>query len=80
MWDSDGEFLLIEAAYALPKWARKPEATTHRVFVRRGELRLVAPPPRTAAPPTQWALLDGLRAVEDDTGASLAPTQVIAAR
>jgi hypothetical protein len=50
------------------------------VFVRRGELRLVAPPPRTAAPPAQWALLDGLRAVEDDTGASLAPTQVIAAR
>ena len=80
MWDSDGDFLLIEAAYALPKWARKPEATAHRVFVRRGELRLVAPPPRTPAPTAQWTLLDGLRAVEADTGASLVPSQVIASR
>jgi hypothetical protein len=78
VWDSDGEFLLIEAAYALPKWARKPEATTHRVFVRDGELRLVPPPvrPRTGAataPPTTplplWTLRDGLRAVATDAGA-----------
>jgi hypothetical protein len=82
VWDSDGEFLLIEAAYALPKWARKPEATTHRVFVRGGELRLVPPSvrPRTgaaaaaaaAAPPPPlppWTLRDGLRAVATDDGA-----------
>ena len=30
IWDNDGEFLLIEAAYQLPKWV-KPEASTNRV-------------------------------------------------
>ena len=30
MWDNDGEFLLIEAAYSLPRWLR-PEAAANRV-------------------------------------------------
>ena len=68
VWDSDGEFLLIEAAYVLPKWARKPEATANRVFVARGALCLVAPPPRAASPPAAWTLQDGLHAVETDAG------------
>ena len=42
-WDTDGEFLLIEAAYSLPKWAAKPEATVNRVFLRGGALHLVPP-------------------------------------
>lgn len=29
VWDNDGEFLLIEAAYALPKWLR-PETAEQR--------------------------------------------------
>lgn len=32
VWDNDGEFLLIEAAYSLPRWL-KPEAATNRVSV-----------------------------------------------
>jgi hypothetical protein len=28
-WDADGEFLLIEAAYALPRWL-KPETAGNR--------------------------------------------------
>lgn len=30
MWDNDGDFLLIEAAYSLPRWL-KPESATNRV-------------------------------------------------
>lgn len=29
LWDADGEFLLIEAAYALPRWV-KPETAANR--------------------------------------------------
>ncbi|RLN74229.1 hypothetical protein BBJ28_00000608 [Nothophytophthora sp. Chile5] len=40
--DSDGEFLLIESAEALPDWVT-PDASDRRVFVERGELH-IAPP------------------------------------
>ncbi|KAF6160612.1 hypothetical protein GIB67_019552 [Kingdonia uniflora] len=40
VWDTDGEFLLIEAAFALPRWV-KPESIGNRVFIRRGELHIV---------------------------------------
>ncbi|KAH6799424.1 suppressor-like protein [Perilla frutescens var. frutescens] len=42
VWDSDGEFLLIECAFHLPKWLN-PETSTNRVFVRRGRLRILPP-------------------------------------
>ncbi|KAK1117587.1 hypothetical protein K0M31_015763 [Melipona bicolor] len=38
--DSDGEFLLIEAANALPPWAN-PETCENHVFVYNGELHVV---------------------------------------
>ncbi|CAD1479966.1 unnamed protein product, partial [Heterotrigona itama] len=38
--DSDGEFLLIEAANALPQWAN-PETCENHVFVYNGELYIV---------------------------------------
>ena len=47
-WDNDGEFLLIEAAYALPKWV-KPETSTNRVWLHKGALHLV-PLPSTRSP------------------------------
>ena len=40
--DNDGEFLLIEAAEQLPKWA-KPEVCTNRVFVINGAIKLIPP-------------------------------------
>ncbi|XP_050367338.1 protein ecdysoneless homolog [Argentina anserina] len=40
VWDSDGEFLLIEAAFHLPRWLN-PQTSSNRVFIRRGELHIV---------------------------------------
>ncbi|CAN6460103.1 unnamed protein product [Victoria cruziana] len=40
VWDTDGEFLLIEAAFSLPRWV-KPENSSNRVFIRQGKLHLV---------------------------------------
>lgn len=48
MWDNDGEFLLIEAAYALPKWL-KPETASNRVWLLNGMMHIV-PLPTIAAP------------------------------
>jgi hypothetical protein len=40
VYDSDGEFLLIEAANALPKWLN-PEIADSRVWINRGQLRII---------------------------------------
>lgn len=46
VWDNDGEFLLIEAAYGLPRWV-KPETAQNRVWLHGGAFHLV-PLPRFA--------------------------------
>ena len=46
--DTDGELLLIEAAYCLPRWLT-PEIALNRVFLRHGEVKLV---PKAVAPLT----------------------------
>jgi len=38
--DADGEFLLIEAANALPKWLN-PEVADYRVWINKGQLRII---------------------------------------
>ncbi|KAJ4825337.1 hypothetical protein Tsubulata_002680 [Turnera subulata] len=38
--DSDGDFLLIEAAYHLPRWLN-PDSADNRVFIRRGLLHII---------------------------------------
>ncbi|KAJ0097631.1 hypothetical protein Patl1_28332 [Pistacia atlantica] len=40
VWDSDGEFLLIEAAFHLPRWLN-PENSENRLFIRRGDVHLI---------------------------------------
>ena len=40
VWDNDGEFLLIEAAYALPKWL-KPNVSTNRVWIVGGMIHCI---------------------------------------
>ncbi|KAL8038343.1 hypothetical protein ABFX02_11G101100 [Erythranthe guttata] len=40
VWDSDGEFLLIESAFHLPKWLN-PDTSENRVFIRRGIIRII---------------------------------------
>ncbi|KAJ6083420.1 hypothetical protein N7467_007555 [Penicillium canescens] len=40
--DSDGEFLLIEAAGTLPAWI-EPDVADNRVWINQGELRIIKP-------------------------------------
>lgn len=40
VWDNDGEFLLIETAFGLPKWMQ-PASTEGRVFLYDGALHVV---------------------------------------
>ncbi|KAL7135482.1 hypothetical protein ABFS83_11G099900 [Erythranthe nasuta] len=40
VWDSDGEFLLIESAFHLPKWLN-PDTSENRVFIRHGIIRII---------------------------------------
>ncbi|KAI1981638.1 hypothetical protein LOZ53_004706 [Ophidiomyces ophidiicola] len=42
--DSDGEFLLVEAAATLPAWL-EPEIANNRVWIHRGELVILRPAP-----------------------------------
>ncbi|KAL5753322.1 hypothetical protein ACOSQ2_023829 [Xanthoceras sorbifolium] len=46
VWDSDGEFLLIEAAFHLPRWLN-PENSDNRMFIRCGDVHIV---PRKSLP------------------------------
>lgn len=73
VWDSDGEFLLIESAFHLPKWLN-PETSENRVFIRRGRLRII---PKSSFPSTP-SLEDALRflACREDDSESLAPDAV----
>nr|CAD1825529.1 unnamed protein product [Ananas comosus var. bracteatus] len=71
VWDSDGEFLLIESAFALPRWLN-PESSANRVFIRRGELHIV-PKDRF---PTNPSLEDALDAVRSDEIETRAPDPV----
>ncbi|KAA6422714.1 MAG: SGT1 isoform 1 [Trebouxia sp. A1-2] len=45
IWDNDGNFLLIEAAYSLPKWL-KPETSSNRVWLLNGQLHIIPLPNR----------------------------------
>jgi hypothetical protein len=60
IYDSDGEFLLIEAANALPKWI-KPEIAANRVWLHAGSLKLIPHQAsralETRAPTLQEAIL-----------------------
>ncbi|XP_075656130.1 protein ecdysoneless homolog [Castanea sativa] len=48
VWDTDGEFLLIEAAFHLPRWLN-PENSLNRVFIRQGRIHIV-PKDRLSSP------------------------------
>ncbi|GLI59539.1 hypothetical protein VaNZ11_001433, partial [Volvox africanus] len=61
VWDNDGQFLLIEAAYALPRWL-KPETAENRVWLRHGRLHIIplasnAAPDLPASPTVAQALV-----------------------
>ncbi|KAG6702684.1 hypothetical protein I3842_07G047700 [Carya illinoinensis] len=54
VWDTDGEFLLIEAAFHLPRWLN-PENSLNRVFIRQGHLHIV-PKDRIPSPTLEDSL------------------------
>lgn len=72
VWDNDGEFLLIEAAYSLPRWL-KPETSTNRVWLAGGKLHIV-PLPSAAAPdiPSFPSLTQALQLVRSEHVPTLA--------
>ena len=47
VFDSDGEFLLVEAANVLPSWL-SPEIDTNRTWVSQGKLHIIPLPPGQA--------------------------------
>ncbi|KAK7266638.1 hypothetical protein RIF29_19287 [Crotalaria pallida] len=70
VWDSDGEFLLIEAALHLPRWLNLDTAD-HRVFIHNGDLHII--PKHRLQNPT---LLDSLKSLIDFGSESKAPESV----
>ncbi|KAJ1375823.1 Ecd family [Sesbania bispinosa] len=70
LWDSDGEFLLIEAAFHLPRWLN-PDTSLHRVFIRSGDLHII---PRNRLP--EPSLLDSLNFLATSGSESRAPDPV----
>ncbi|BDA41334.1 probable protein ecdysoneless homolog [Coccomyxa sp. Obi] len=79
VWDNDGEFLLIEAAYSLPRWL-KPETSTNRVWLAGGKLHVV-PLPSAAVPdiPSFPSLTQALQLVRSEHVPTLAGSEAQAA-
>lgn len=84
--DNDGQFLLIEAAEALPNWIN-PDNAENRLWIYGGELHLVplsvaSPPPQTAAANGEKApagflnAADALRTIADTSIDTRAPDSI----
>ncbi|KAK7407197.1 hypothetical protein VNO78_08904 [Psophocarpus tetragonolobus] len=70
LWDSDGDFLLIEAAFHLPRWLN-PDTSHHRLFLRHANLHIV---PRNKLP--HPSLLDSLNFIATSPHQSLASPSI----
>ncbi|KAK5716521.1 hypothetical protein LTR15_009412 [Elasticomyces elasticus] len=66
VYDTDGEFLLIEAANSLPRWLN-PEIAQHRVWINDGRLRIIPLPssPDGDAQPRNLSLQEALSFIRD---------------
>lgn len=62
VWDNDGEFILIEAAYCLPRWIN-PENSENRVFLRGGDICVLGK--RSFPVDKEVGLLEAIRALEN---------------
>ncbi|KAK9820566.1 hypothetical protein WJX72_011716 [[Myrmecia] bisecta] len=82
-WDSDGDYLLIEAAYSLPKWL-KPETSHNRVWLHNGKVHVVLLPsasnPSLPPAPTVEQALQIVRAEGVSTEASAGVQRAITDR
>jgi hypothetical protein len=73
VWDNDGEFILIEAAYGLPSWL-KPETSVNRVWLHQGELHIIPLPSRRHPTlPSVPSIAEALAIVRGDVVQTLAP-------
>ncbi|XP_041473707.1 protein ecdysoneless homolog [Lytechinus variegatus] len=84
--DNDGEFLLIEAAYHLPKWL-EPETSINRVFIYRGDLHIIPKPSNPAelaflpaGIPSKSHAIDVVRSHSQNTLAKLTIREAVRAR
>ncbi len=85
IWDNDGEFILIEAAYVLPRWL-KPEIAVNRVWLHSGSVHIVPLPSSlkqsTSTYPAEWGKDEltpahGLHAVENFSAITAAAGKAI---
>ena len=82
IWDNDGEFILIEAAYVLPRWL-KPELAINRVWLHNGSVHLVPLPGKESTNyPTEWGkdeltAAHGLHAVQNFSAITAAAGKAI---
>ncbi|CAL5870279.1 uncharacterized protein PFLUO_LOCUS4514 [Penicillium psychrofluorescens] len=60
--DTDGQFLLIEAAGMLPEWL-EPEVADNRVWIHQGELRIIKPKQESKKQTTEKLSLKEARAI-----------------
>ena len=83
IWDNDGDFLLIEAAYSLPKWL-KPETSANRIWLKSGSLHVIPLPnkhhPTLPAAPTVQQALQSISSDSIPTKANSGMQQAIKAR
>lgn len=63
VYDTDGEFLLIEAANALPKWIN-PDVAENRVWLSNGHLRLIPVDEKSPSPPGNLTLTQALTFIQ----------------
>jgi len=77
--DSDGEFLLVEAAESLPRWAN-PETCINRVFIHGGLVHVISVADRpsclTPLPSGKPSLMDAVHIVRSMPHLTLAPVAV----
>ena len=73
--DSDGHFLLIDAAHTLPPSFASPEGLDHRVWIRGGQLHIIPAQIHTREEGVRWMGAEAARGGRD----SLAPPAVQAA-
>ena len=70
VWDNDGDFIMIEAAYALPRWL-KPKTSAHRVWLYEGTLHILDPSiHRLESTPTIQQCLEALQSKDISSAAT----------
>ncbi|KAJ5095604.1 hypothetical protein NUU61_004960 [Penicillium alfredii] len=74
--DSDGEFLLIEAAGTLPAWL-EPDVAENRVWIHQGELRIIKPKQETKRTVTEKITLQEARKVIQEEPGRLLHSSII---